>query len=157
SFLAASAASTASVTSRALAAPASSLGEVDIAIIGAGAAGIAAGRRIAAANRRFAVLEATDRIGGRCLTDTTTFGVPVDRGAHWIHMPDINPVAKLAAHTGLDVYPAPPGQKVRIARRYAREGEMEDFLAAMVRANRAIGEAAHGKTDVACAHALPKD
>src|SRR5947207_4520990 len=126
-------------------------GEVDIVVVGAGAAGIAAARRIAAANRRVALLEATERIGGRCFTDTSTFGMPFDRGAHWIHTPDLNPVARLAANTGLDLYPAPPGQKVRISRRNAREGEMEDFLSALVRANRAIGEAARGKSDVPCA------
>jgi hypothetical protein len=46
---------------------------------------------------------------------------------------------------------------VRIGRRNAREGEMEDFLAALVRSNRAIGEAARGKADMSCAQALPKD
>ncbi|MFL4968692.1 MAG: flavin monoamine oxidase family protein [Xanthobacteraceae bacterium] len=130
---------------------------VDVVIVGTGAAGIAAGRRLAAAGRRFVLLEAADRIGGRCITDTRTFGVPYDRGAHWIHMPDINPLAKLAGAAKLDVYPAPPGQKLRIGRRFAREGEMEDFLSALVRANRAIGEAARGKNDVSCAQALPKD
>jgi monoamine oxidase len=132
-------------------------GDVDVVIIGAGAAGIAAARRVAAAGRRFALIEASDRIGGRCVTDMRTFGVPFDRGAHWIHMPDINPVAKLASRTGLDIYPAPPGQRLRIGRRYAREGEMEGFLAALVRSNRAIAEAARGKADVACSQALPKD
>src|SRR5580658_2954932 len=153
SFLAASAAVAAGPSLGATAAS----GDVDIAIVGAGAAGIAAARKIAAAGRRFALIEAADRIGGRCITDTSTFGVPFDRGAHWIHMPDINPVTKLAPQTGLDIYPAPPGQKMRILRRYAREGEMEDFLAAQVRANRAIAEAARGKVDVPCAAALPKD
>ena len=110
---------------------------------------LAAARRIQAAGRRCVLLEASDRIGGRCLTDTASFGVPVDRGAHWIHMPDINPVTRLAGPAGFDVYPAPPGQRMRIGRRYAREGEMEDFLAAVVRANRAIGEAVRsGKADV---------
>ncbi|HEY1545578.1 MAG TPA: NAD(P)/FAD-dependent oxidoreductase [Xanthobacteraceae bacterium] len=153
SFLAASAAVAAGPSFVATGAP----GEVDIAIVGAGAAGIAAARRIAAAGRRFALIEASDRIGGRCITDTRTFGVPFDRGAHWIHMPDINPVARLASQTGLDIYPAPPGQKMRIVRRYAREGEMEEFLAAQVHANRAIADAARGRTDVSCAAALPKD
>src|ERR1700733_11990649 len=131
SFLAASAAVAAGPSLGAT----GSLGDVDIAIVGAGAAGIAAARKIAAAGRRFALIEATDRIGGRCITDTTTFGVPFDRGAHWIHMPDINPVAKLASQAGLDIYPAPPGQRVRIGRRYAREGELEEYLAGLVRAN----------------------
>lgn len=91
------------------------------------------------------------------MTETTTFGIPYDRGAHWIHMPDINPVAKLAATSGLDIYPAPRGQKIRVGRRFGREGELEDFLAALVRANRAIAESAQGKVDVSCAQALPKD
>jgi len=135
----------------------SASGETDVAIVGAGAAGIAAARKVAAAGRRFALIEASDRIGGRCVTDTRIFGVPFDRGARWLHMPDINPVAKLAARTGLDLYPAPPGQKLRVGRRNAREGEMEDYLAALVKANRAIQEAARGKVDVACMQALPKD
>ncbi|RAI45199.1 flavin monoamine oxidase family protein [Rhodoplanes roseus] len=132
-------------------------GEVDIVVIGAGAAGIAAARRIAAANRRCVVVEASDRIGGRCATDTKIFGMPFDRGAHWLYGADVNPVAKLGPGTGLDVYAAPPGQKVRIGRRYAREGELEDFLSVMVRTNRAIIEAARGKADVSCLQALPKD
>jgi monoamine oxidase len=129
----------------------------DVVVIGAGAAGIAAARRLAAAGKRVTVLEATDHVGGRCITDTRTFGIPYDRGAHWIHMPDLNPVAKLAPRSGLDVYPAPRGQTLRIGRRNGREGEVEDFLAALVRSNRAIGEAARGKADMACAQALPKD
>jgi monoamine oxidase len=135
----------------------SASGETDVAIVGAGAAGIAAARKVAAAGRRFALIEASDRVGGRCVTDTRIFGVPFDRGAHWIHMPDINPLAKLSSRTGLDIYPAPPGQKLRIGKRNAREGEMEDYLAALVKANRAIQEAARGKADVSCMQALPKD
>jgi monoamine oxidase len=130
---------------------------LDVVIVGAGAAGIAAARRLAAANRRIVVLEAATRVGGRCATDTRTFGVPFDRGAHALYAPDTNPVARLAAGTGLDLYPAPPGQLLRIGRRNAREGEMEDFLAALVRAARAIAEAARGRTDLAAAQALPKD
>ena len=125
-------------------------------IVGAGAAGIAAARRIAAAGRKFVLLEAADHIGGRCITETRTFGVPYDRGAHWIHTPDLNPVTKLQLRRGIEVYPAPASQKVRIGRRYAREGELEDFLASQVRANRAIADAAR-KADVACAQALPND
>ena len=82
--------------------------------------------------------------------------MPYDRGAHWLHVPDINPLAKLAPR-GFEVYPAPPGQKLRIGRRNAREGEMEDYLSSLVRANRAIQDASRGKTDVTCMQALPKD
>src|SRR5450432_4691830 len=75
--------------------------EADIVVIGAGAAGIAAARRIQAANRKVIVLEATSQIGGRCITDTTTFDAPFDRGARWIHNPDTNPMIKLARGAGM--------------------------------------------------------
>lgn len=133
----------------------SASGETDVAIIGAGAAGIAAARKVAAAGRRYVLLEASDRIGGRCFTETGTFGVPYDRGAHWLHVPELNPLTKIAPR-GFDIYPAPPGQRLRIGKRNAREGEMEDYLAILVRANRAIQDAAR-KGDVPAAQALPKD
>jgi monoamine oxidase len=160
SFLAASAALTAgpalAQTRKSAPAPKDAQRSPEVVIVGAGAAGIAAARRLAAAGRRFALIEAAATIGGRCVTDTATFGVPYDRGAHWIHTPDINPLAKLGTQTGLDIYPAPPGQRVRIGRRYAREAEMEEYLAAVVRASTAIADASR-KGDVACLQALPKD
>ena len=131
--------------------------EADIVVIGAGAAGIAAARRIMAANRKVIVVEAAGQIGGRCLTDTATFDVPFDRGARWMHNPDTNPMITLGRNAGLDIYPAPLGQKIRIGRRNARAGETEEFLAALVRANRAIDDASRGRTDVSCASVLPKD
>ena len=74
--------------------------EADIVVIGAGVAGIAAARRIQAANRRVIVVEAAGQIGGRCLTDTATFDVPFDRGARWMHNPDTDPMIKLGAQCG---------------------------------------------------------
>src|SRR5262249_29004234 len=133
-------------------------GPVDIVVVGAGAAGIAAARRLAASKGlKFVVLEATGEIGGRCVTDTKTFGVPFDRGARWIHAADVNPLVRLGPQAGAGVPPAPPGQRMRIGRRFAREGELEDFLASLVRANAAIAAAARGKADVAADKALPKD
>src|ERR1700686_2812310 len=76
--------------------------EADIVVIGAGAAGIAAARRIMAANRRVVVVEAASQIGGRCITDTATFDVAFDRGARWLHNPDTNPMLRLARNAGLD-------------------------------------------------------
>ena len=133
-----------------------SSGSLDVVIVGAGAAGIAAARRLAAAGRRYLVIEATDHIGGRCITDTKSFGVPFDRGAHWIYLPNSNPLTKVTPRQGIDIYPAPLSQKVRIGRRYAREGELEDFLSAQVRATRAINDSAR-KADTACEPALPAD
>jgi len=130
--------------------------ETDIVVIGAGAAGIAAARRIQAASRKVIVVEAASQVGGRCITDSTTFEVPFDRGARWMHNPDSNPIIRLARSAGLDIVAAPSGQKIRIGRRNARAGETEDFLATLVKANRAIDDASH-RADIACAGALPPE
>ena len=136
--------------------PTSASGPPEVVIVGAGAAGIAAARKLAAAGRRYVVIEATDHIGGRCITDTKSFGVPYDRGARWIYLPDLNPVTKLTPRRGGDIYPAPQSQKVRIGRRFAREGELEDFFTAQVRATRAIDDAAR-KGDIPSEQAVPND
>jgi monoamine oxidase len=153
--MAASAAFAALPLARATAAPLPR--EVDIVVIGAGAAGLAAARHVIAARRSAVVIEASNRIGGRCLTDATSFEVPFDRGARWLHNPDDNPLVKPTRGAGMEIYPVSPGQKIRIGRRNARAGEAEDFLATLVRANRAIDDAARGKADISCAAALPND
>jgi monoamine oxidase len=131
--------------------------EADIVVIGAGAAGVAAARRIAAANRKVIVVEAASQVGGRCVTDISTFDVPFDRGARWIHNPETNPMIKLGRAAGLEIMPAPTGQKIRIGRRNARPSETEEFLAALVKANRAIDEASRGRIDVSCGAVMPKE
>ncbi|MGH6778867.1 MAG: flavin monoamine oxidase family protein, partial [Bradyrhizobium sp.] len=131
--------------------------EADIVVIGAGAAGIAAARRIVAANRKVIVIEAASRVGGRCMTDISTFGVPFDRGARWLYDADNNPMINLARNLRLDLSDVPFGQKIRIGRRYARPGETEEFLASLVRAKQAITAAARSGLDESCAAAVPGD
>jgi monoamine oxidase len=143
------------IMSRAIAAPMPR--DAEVVVIGAGAAGIAAARRIAAAGRKVVVIEALSNIGGRCVTDAAAFDVPFDRGARWLYNAETSPMAKLARGVGMEMYPAPRGQRIRIGRRNARAGEAEDFLATLVRANRAMGDAIRGKADMAAAAGLPKD
>jgi monoamine oxidase len=83
-------------------------GEVDVAVIGAGAAGIAAGRQLAAAPIRFVVLEARLRLGGRAWTAAHD-GFPLDLGCGWLHSADRNPWAGIAEAAGftIDRTPAP--------------------------------------------------
>ncbi len=64
--------------------------EVDVLIIGAGAAGLSAGRLLAQSGKCVRVIEARDRIGGRIFTQhSAAFGVegslPVELGAEFIH------------------------------------------------------------------------
>ncbi|MEM7433135.1 MAG: NAD(P)/FAD-dependent oxidoreductase [Pseudomonadota bacterium] len=70
--------------------------ETDIAIVGAGAAGLAAAHRLQAAGRDFVVLEGSHRIGGRAYTELLRDGEPFDLGAHWIHSPKVNPMFDFA-------------------------------------------------------------
>jgi monoamine oxidase len=130
--------------------------EADIVVIGAGAAGVAAARRIAAAGRKVLVVEAANQVGGRCITDISTFDVPFDRGARWIHNPETNPMIKLGRAAGLEIMPAPSGQKIRVGRRNARASETEEFLSVLVKANRAIDDASR-RFDVSCGSVMPKE
>jgi monoamine oxidase len=68
----------------------SSRNSADVVIIGAGAAGLAAGRLLAESGKRVIIVEARDRIGGRILTRDARQGadhaaVPVELGAEFIH------------------------------------------------------------------------
>jgi len=56
--------------------------ECDVIVVGAGAAGLAAGQELAALGLRAVVLEARDRIGGRCYCDNT-FPAPFDFGGRF--------------------------------------------------------------------------
>ena len=58
--------------------------DLDVVIVGAGVAGLAAARTLMAARKNVLVLEARERIGGRAVTDSTTFGFPFDQDAQWI-------------------------------------------------------------------------
>lgn len=70
-----------------------------VVIVGAGAAGLAAAALLIDDDYDVIVLEGRDRVGGRMSTDTTTFGVPIDLGASWIHGVDGNPIVDLGARS----------------------------------------------------------
>lgn len=58
----------------------------DVAIIGAGVAGLAAARKLSSAGLSVRCLEATDRIGGRILTVHDPLSmVPIELGAEFVH------------------------------------------------------------------------
>ncbi len=83
--------------------------EVDIVIIGAGAAGIAAARRLMAEPLRLAVLEARDRLGGRAWTRRDAeLGFDIDLGCGWLHSADENEWSGIARAFGLAIDETPP-------------------------------------------------
>lgn len=79
---------------------------LDVAVIGAGAAGLAAAAALQAAGYSVAVLEARERIGGRVWTSDGLPGLALDMGASWIHgASPANPVAALARRLGVATLP----------------------------------------------------
>ncbi|NLS03386.1 FAD-dependent oxidoreductase [Rhizobium sp. P32RR-XVIII] len=88
--------------------------EADIVIVGAGAAGIGAARRLAGCGVSISVLEALPRIGGRAWTVQTPAG-PVDLGCGYLHSADRNPWTRIAEDTGFAVHRGPTawGQQFR--------------------------------------------
>lgn len=76
-------------------------GAVDVAIVGAGAAGLGAAKALENAGKSFVVLEAMNRSGGRAWTESDTFGVPIDWGCHWLHSASINPMRQFADDLGI--------------------------------------------------------
>ncbi|WP_246179818.1 flavin monoamine oxidase family protein [Microvirga thermotolerans] len=128
-------------------------GEVDVAIVGAGAAGIAAARRLLASGLTVAVLEARRRVGGRAAT-TLLNGHPVDLGAHWLHNGPINPLVRLGRARGEPLRPAPGERHLFIGSRPATRAERAALARAFALADAAIGRAMAGP-DRPAASVLP--
>jgi monoamine oxidase len=128
--------------------------EPDVAILGAGAAGIGAARRLIAAGFSVAVLEARDRIGGRSVT-VRLKGHPVDLGAHWLHNGPINPLVRLGRERGEPLRRAPLEGHVFIRGRRARRAERAALDHAFAAADRAMSRAARADEDRPAAQALP--
>jgi monoamine oxidase len=78
--------------------------EADVAIVGAGLAGLVAARQLAAAGVRPLVVEARDRVGGRVLNEEIGDGKVVEVGGQWIG-PTQDRIAALAAELGVGTFP----------------------------------------------------
>jgi monoamine oxidase len=78
--------------------------EADVAIVGAGLAGLTAARRLQAAGASAVVLEARDRVGGRLLNEEIGDGKVVEVGGQWIG-PTQERIAALAAELGVGTFP----------------------------------------------------
>lgn len=91
-------------------------GQLDAIVVGAGAAGVAAGRRLMEAGASVAILEARDRIGGRAVSRPTRLGHAVDLGCEWLHSADRNPWTEIARRMGFALDENLPDWGSRIAR-----------------------------------------
>ena len=122
------------------------MGDVDVVIVGAGCAGLAAAKALRAAGLSFAVVEAMDRIGGRAWTTDTDFGLPFDIGCAWLHAGDRNPFYPEAVAAGWTLYHHDMGlDHLYFGDRRASEDEMARVKAAD--AALAAAMAAHSGAD----------
>jgi monoamine oxidase len=105
--------------------------ETEVAIIGGGAAGIAAGRRLRAAGIDCLIIEARARLGGRAWTMTDASGYALDLGCGWLHSADRNPWAKIAESQGRTIDKTrPPWTRPSLPIRFPLD-EQQDFSEAM--------------------------
>ena len=114
------------------------MSDVDVIVVGAGAAGLAAAKTLAKAGRTVTVLESMDRIGGRAWTETATFGFPFDRGCAWLHAADRNPFYAEASAAGLRLQHHDMGLDHLY---YGRTRAKPAALVAMTAADAALGAA----------------
>lgn len=131
--------------------------DVDVAIIGAGAAGISAARTLIGQGASVMLVEALPHIGGRCRTDHGLFGIPADLGAHWLHNADISPLPALARDLGLELYADGNAIRLMVGGREATADELANYQRATDNAEQAIIRLGQRGEDVAATQALLRD
>jgi len=78
--------------------------ETEVAIVGAGLAGLSAARALVAEGREVAVIEARDRVGGRTVNEPIGDGKVVELGGQWVG-PGQDRILELIPELGLETFP----------------------------------------------------
>jgi monoamine oxidase len=82
--------------------------DVEVVVIGGGAAGVAAARRLRDASVQCLLVEARPRLGGRAWTAHDSDGHALDVGCGWLHSADRNPWVAVAEAQGATIDRTPP-------------------------------------------------
>ena len=118
--------------------------DAEVVVIGGGAAGVAAGRRLAQAAIDCLVIEARPRLGGRAYSVDDGAGNALDLGCGWLHSADRNPWVKVAEAQGRTIDGSmPPWQRRALAVGFA-PADQEDFGRAQTEFFERLAQAAKG-------------
>lgn len=124
---------------------------IDVAVIGAGSAGLSAARRLARAGVAVVVLEARDRIGGRAFTATHE-GMPLDLGCGWLHSADVNVLEKIGREVGFTIDETPPPWRQQAFNLGLTPAEQAEFAEAFNAFDERVAKAAKAGEDRAASN-----
>ena len=102
---------------------------LDVAIIGAGAAGLGAAKAALSKGLTCQLLEAASFAGGRARTDTKQLGVPFDLGCRSLYGGEDNPFQALALEIGARLEPPPENVAFHDGHRFLDKIETKATLA----------------------------
>src|SRR5580704_14311942 len=128
--------------------------DVEVAVVGAGAAGIAAARRLHEASIRCLLVEARPRLGGRAWTWTEPSGFGLDLGCGWLHSADRNPWVAVAEAEGAMIDKTPPAWMRPPVESSFPLAEYNDFRRAFAEFYERLEVAARGDADAAASTVL---
>jgi monoamine oxidase len=101
---------------------------VDVAIIGAGAAGLGAANALNDSNLSVIVLEARDRLGGRAHTIQAAPDVLFDVGCGWLHSADKNSFVAIAGDLNFEINKTLPPWRERAYGKAFPQADRDDFM-----------------------------
>ncbi len=104
---------------------------VDVAIIGAGAAGLGAANALNSSGLSVIVLEARDRLGGRAHTIMASPEVTFDVGCGWLHSADQNSFVKIAERLNFDLNRNLPPWRERAYGKAFPQADRDEFIRAL--------------------------
>jgi len=131
--------------------------EVDVVVVGAGAAGLAAAKTARALGLSVAVFEARRRIGGRAHTDSGALGLPFDRGCQLLHSASRNPFVAIAEDFGFTLRRQRRARHLQLGAHRATETERRRWMRYERRQFAALDAAGAVGRDVPTSEVTPRD
>lgn len=129
----------------------------DVVIIGAGAAGLAAGKELSKRGISYVIVEAAGRVGGRAYTESQSFGAPVDHGCSWISGSMHNPFTQIGKSNGFTLvdHSNAGSQLFDLDGNEASDLEWSQYDRAWSAIGRALDRAGQAGKDVSAASVIP--